>query len=269
MSLLKCPKCGEMFSDSYKECPFCAEDEENYHGVRKKRSGHRVQRQKSPSILGPALLVVVLFLAAFLVYTFFGDKIARIFDKQPDKPSITQPVEPTPNTPEPAPSPATVSLDHETLTLVEGASGKLTAAGADGGLWTSSNTAVAAVSDDGTVTARAVGTATITVSSADGSATASCAVTVEAKKELKLVIAYESGYTMAIADNDVTVDAGRNPYKFQVEGATGTPTWTVADPSIVEVSEDGSINGLQHNLAGTTMTVQVDGQTLTCTVRVD
>ena len=27
MSLIKCPKCGEMFSDSYKTCPFCEEDE--------------------------------------------------------------------------------------------------------------------------------------------------------------------------------------------------------------------------------------------------
>ena len=26
MSLIKCPKCGEMFSDSYKTCPFCEED---------------------------------------------------------------------------------------------------------------------------------------------------------------------------------------------------------------------------------------------------
>ena len=31
MSLLKCPKCGELFSNSYKTCPFCAEDEEYYN----------------------------------------------------------------------------------------------------------------------------------------------------------------------------------------------------------------------------------------------
>ena len=36
MSLIKCPKCGEMFSDSYKTCPFCEEDEAYYSGkVRK------------------------------------------------------------------------------------------------------------------------------------------------------------------------------------------------------------------------------------------
>ena len=32
MRLLKCPKCGEMFSDTYKTCPFCQEDEELHSG---------------------------------------------------------------------------------------------------------------------------------------------------------------------------------------------------------------------------------------------
>ena len=30
MSLIKCKKCGEMFSDSYKTCPFCEEDDAYY-----------------------------------------------------------------------------------------------------------------------------------------------------------------------------------------------------------------------------------------------
>ena len=32
MSLIKCGKCGELYSDSYRGCPFCAEDEEYYKG---------------------------------------------------------------------------------------------------------------------------------------------------------------------------------------------------------------------------------------------
>ncbi len=36
MSLIKCPKCGEMFSDSYKTCPFCEEDEAYYSGKLRK-----------------------------------------------------------------------------------------------------------------------------------------------------------------------------------------------------------------------------------------
>ena len=37
MSLIKCKKCGEMFSDSYKTCPFCEEDDAYYGGRATKR----------------------------------------------------------------------------------------------------------------------------------------------------------------------------------------------------------------------------------------
>ena len=46
MSLIKCKKCGEMFSDSYKTCPFCAEDEEYYNGKVKKRGHRQVEKKK-------------------------------------------------------------------------------------------------------------------------------------------------------------------------------------------------------------------------------
>ena len=60
MSLIKCPKCGEMFSDSYKTCPFCEEDEAFANGGKKPvNPGRRVHRQKSPSILGPTLVLVL------------------------------------------------------------------------------------------------------------------------------------------------------------------------------------------------------------------
>ncbi|MFQ9444362.1 MAG: hypothetical protein ACLR01_06100 [Vescimonas sp.] len=64
MSLLKCPKCGEMFSDSYKTCPFCEEDEAFANGGKKPvNPGRRVHRQKSPSILGPTLVLVLVLVA--------------------------------------------------------------------------------------------------------------------------------------------------------------------------------------------------------------
>jgi hypothetical protein len=77
-----------------------------------------------------------------------------------------------------------VSLDKPTLTLDVGATATLTAAITPGNAsnkavgWTSGNTAVATV-DNGTVTAVAAGEATITVTTADGSKTAQCAVTVK------------------------------------------------------------------------------------------
>ena len=58
MSLIKCNKCGEVYSDSYKKCPFCVEDEEYYNGKVKKR-GHRQmeKRKKAPSVVGPVLVL--------------------------------------------------------------------------------------------------------------------------------------------------------------------------------------------------------------------
>lgn len=64
------------------------------------------------------LVIVIVFLAAFLVYAFFGDKISSLFEKT-DKPSVED------VTPAPSPTPdtsVTLTLDQQTLTLVEGGS---------------------------------------------------------------------------------------------------------------------------------------------------
>lgn len=87
MSLIKCNKCGEVYSDSYKKCPFCVEDEEYYNGKVKKR-GHRQmeKRKKAPSVVGPVLVLAVLVLAGILVWAFAGDTVRGWFggDKQPE-----------------------------------------------------------------------------------------------------------------------------------------------------------------------------------------
>lgn len=78
MSLIKCPKCGEMFSDSYKSCPFCEEDEAYYSGKVRKSRGRRAaesRRRKTPSVLGPVAVIVLILLAALVVWLIFGDQI--------------------------------------------------------------------------------------------------------------------------------------------------------------------------------------------------
>ena len=69
MSLIKCNKCGEVYSDSYKKCPFCVEDEEYYNGKVKKR-GHRQmeKRKKAPSVVGPVLVLAVLVLTTVITF---------------------------------------------------------------------------------------------------------------------------------------------------------------------------------------------------------
>ena len=144
MSLLKCPKCGEMFSDSYKTCPFCEEDEAFANGSKKPvNPGRRVHRQKSPSILGPTLVLVLVLVAGVLIYTLIGS--GKSGDDRPDPPkNPTEDVDP--NTPT-----VTLSLDQTALELTVGGTGKLTATGAEGITWTSGNAGVAAVGEDGTV----------------------------------------------------------------------------------------------------------------------
>ena len=89
----------------------------------------------------------------------------------------------TPTTP-PTVSVTSVSLNVTTLSIEQGKAATLSAAILPATAtnksvtWSSSNTAVATVSSSGIVTGVAEGTATITVTTVDGSRTATCAVTV-------------------------------------------------------------------------------------------
>ena len=66
MSLIKCPKCGEMFSDSYKTCPFCEEEEVLRKG--KDRGGRRARQNRHFSVLTPILVVLILIMAGILLF---------------------------------------------------------------------------------------------------------------------------------------------------------------------------------------------------------
>ena len=80
MSLIKCNKCGEVYSDSYKKCPFCVEDEEYYNGKVKKRGHRQVEKKKkTPSVLGPVLVLILVLLAGILVWSFAGDTVKGWF----------------------------------------------------------------------------------------------------------------------------------------------------------------------------------------------
>ena len=187
MSLIKCNKCGEVYSDSYKKCPFCVEDEEYYNGRVKKR-GHRQmeKRKKAPSVVGPVLVLAVLVLAGILVWAFAGDTVRGWFggDKQPEDvdPGTTQnqPV----NTPvDNEPVVKALALDHMSLLMAPGESEKLTATGGaeESYQWITSDSGVAKVDTDGIVTAVAEGSAVITVTCGDENV--ACAVTVKEKAD--------------------------------------------------------------------------------------
>ena len=180
MSLLKCPKCGEMFSDSYKTCPFCEEDEAYYSGKLRKSRGRRAaesRRRKTPSVLGPVAIVVLILLAALVVWLIFGDQIKEAITGE--KPPITDVDKPddTIDKPDDTPVTPTISLNRTVLVLNVGDKDELKVNGTEDTVeWSSSAPTVASVNSAGEVTALTKGNAVITAEVNGESVT--CTVTV-------------------------------------------------------------------------------------------
>lgn len=180
MSLIKCPKCGEMFSDSYKTCPFCEEDEAYYSGKLRKSRGRRAaesRRRKTPSVLGPVAIVVLILLAALVVWLIFGDQIKEAITGE--KPPITDVDKPddTIDKPDDTPVTPTISLNRTVLVLNVGDKDELKVNGTeDTAAWSSSAPTVASVNSAGEVTALTKGNAVITAEVNGESVT--CTVTV-------------------------------------------------------------------------------------------
>lgn len=266
MSLLKCPKCGELFSDSYRECPFCLEDEEFHSGRKPKNPGRRVQKQKAPSILGPAMVVVALLLVGFLVYAFLGDNFSAWMDelKKPpvEDPVVDEPVVDDPVVDDPV-VPVDITLDKTTLELKAGEAAALSAAGAEGISWSSSDEAVAKVDESGKVTAVAAGSATITAS-AENANSAACVVTVTAPpKNLEVVTNWGSLYS---PNKAFSLNRG-DSIDLKVEGTDSEPTWEIKDTDIATVNSDGVVKG--KSKGQTDLIVKVDGQTITIRVTIN
>ena len=180
MSLIKCPKCGEMFSDSYKTCPFCEEDEAYYSGKVRKHKGRRAaesRRRKTPSVLGPVAVIVPILLAALVVWLIFGDQIKEAITGE--KPPITDVDKPddTIDKPDDTPVTPTISLNRTVLVLNVGEKDELKVNGTeDAAAWSSSAPTVASVNSAGEVTALTKGNAVITAEVNGESVT--CTVTV-------------------------------------------------------------------------------------------
>lgn len=268
MSLIKCPKCGEMYSDSYKTCPFCAEDEEFYGSNKKaKNNGRRVEHPKSPSIVGPAMIIIALVLVGFLIYAFVGSgKPAGGDDPSTsDKPVVVEPNEekdPGKEEPDKKPEKVEIKLNKKSLKLDVGDSVSLKATGAKGYTWTSSDTDVVKVDKKGNVTAQGAGTATVTVT-ADGANSVACEVTVkEAKKNLELVTEYGASL---YSHNEFALNAGEE-VDLKIAGTDSTPVWEITKGgSHVTVTQDGVVKGVSAGIAN--LRITVDGQTIDCRIQ--
>jgi uncharacterized protein YjdB len=115
-------------------------------------------------------------------------------------------------------------------------------------VWSSSNSAVASVDQNGKVTAHQVGTATITVMTAEGGKTAGCAVTVPAVRVMDVTLS-ERQRVLAVGGSArlqaLVLPAGATDSRY---------TWSSSDAGIVSVDQNGSIRGLKTGTAVVTVT---------------
>lgn len=249
MRLLKCPKCGEMFSDTYKTCPFCQEDEELHSGKPVKTGGRRVGGAKARPKVGGGVVVACLVLVLGLVAcTIFGSQFTELFTSgKPDTPVRA------------------LTLSQRNADLTVGSTVKLTASGGESIVsFSSSNEAVATVSADGTV--KAVGEGSAVVTAKAGDLTASCSVAVKGTEQTDvpatntLFLQSSGGLT-----GQFSMDPGETA-SVKVVGSSAPVTWSSSDSQIATVDASGIVTGVSSGSA--IITAVVDGQTLTIEVLV-
>ena len=119
MAMKRCPVCGEKYSDTYKTCPFCEEEEALRSGgqIRRNsggRGGKRAARSRQPNLLSPILIVLIVIMLALLVYLLFGDQIADRFSGGADSTQDQQVEDVTPEVPDPDGGDGTMPEDDGT-----------------------------------------------------------------------------------------------------------------------------------------------------------
>lgn len=266
MRLLKCPKCGEMFSDTYKTCPFCQEDEERHSSKPVKSAGRRTGGGRAkPKVGGGVVIVCLVLVLGLAAYTIFGNQITAFFTGEKDAPT---------------PEPAVLTMNKTSVELTVGSSFALTVSGADKVVFSSSDEAVATVSANGTVQAVSTGSAVITASAADTTATCRVAVTAAvdqptdpvtpdtpdtpvtpstpAGKDLVLQSIYETR-------GQFSLNVGETA-PLEVDGTDAAVTWSSSDTKIATVDASGVVTAVSSGRA--IITASVEGQTLTIEVLV-
>ena len=164
-----------------------------------------------------------------------------------------------------------VTLSETEKTLDAGDSFQLTAtilpadAGNKSVSWSSSADNVAEVDENGTVTAKAAGTAVITVLTADGYKEATCTVTVKAPVVPVTGISLNKDALTLDVGGTETLKASLSPETATNKGVK----WTSSDESIVKVSDKGVVTAVKAGTASITVTSEDGSFSATCAVTVN
>ncbi len=300
MEMRKCDVCGEEYSATYHSCPFCEEKEALRRGKPIHRHTSDFRNRRGGHAWGVLALVLALVVIGAGTVYFFGDNIAQgLGMREPsntenlsnqDDPATSPSSDPgadgsdldsdagtmpsvgddtgtdagEDNTDAVAPPSTSVALNSSDFTLdaTSGLQYTLQASGGSGTYtWSSADTSVATVSEDGTVTGVGNGTTEVTVT--DGFTSAVCIVRI--KGVTSTTTAPSGSTTLSLNREDMTMPAGTT-FQLKVSGTSSTVTWSIADTSIATIDADGTVHFVKKGT--TTATAAVDGQTLQCIVRV-
>ena len=163
-----------------------------------------------------------------------------------------------------------VSLNKTVTSLEVGESETLTATVAPDNAtnknitWASSDITVATVDSTGRVTGAKAGTATITVTTEDGSKKASCLVTVAASTVAVTAVSLNKTATSIAVGANETLTATVTP-----DNATNkNVTWTSSDITVATVDSTGKVTGIKAGTATITVTTEDGSKIATCGVMV-
>ena len=271
-----CPKCGQEYSDTYRNCPFCEEEEAERKGKPLRRHGGKrlSKRKRSGGAGGILLLVMAVVIIGVVGYVFFGEEIAGFMgirteqnlpadqDEDTTPPADGEDGQTGDNTGEDTQSPegegtgGPLALDQTVITIAAGDTALLKVTGGTGEVtWSSSNDNIATVAG-GSITGKAGGTATITATA--GEESVSCTVTVTGDP-------WVSDADLSLNKTDFTLYSG-NPYvQMKVKGTDSPVVWASENPNVASISDTGVVKWVGKGT--TNITATVDGQVLTCIVR--
>jgi uncharacterized protein YjdB len=164
-----------------------------------------------------------------------------------------------------------VSLNKTSLSLVEGGSETLTATVAPNDAtnktvtWKSSDAGVATVDGNGAVTAVKAGSATITVTTADGNKTATCAVTVTAKTVSVTGVSLDRKELTMTEGDEVQLTATVEP----ADASDKSVEWASSDATVATVDANGKVTAVAAGAATITVKTKDGGKTAACAVTVN
>ena len=277
-----CERCGEDYSGTYRRCPFCQEIAAERRGRPMYRSGKRLSpKQRSAGAFGVTKIVAAAVIACVALVFFFGDDMAQFLGirtqhqsggntqqdtQQNHTPDDSQSGEDTQgsdvgdNGEQPGGDDVIIeplSLSQSAITIPVGETARITAIGGSGEIvWTTSNENIATVVD-GAVTGVAGGTVTITATAGEEQVT--CTVTITGDP-------WVSGVELSLNHTDFTLREGDPAVKMKVKGTDSTVIWTSSNTNVATIDSDGVVRRVGRGTC--TITAEVDGQKLTCIVRV-